>query len=72
MVAVTLETSIVSLVLVDADRGDLFVAASVGLAPQGGERPAHDAAFGRRPEQLPRGAGPCWSRTSRPTGASGA
>lgn len=35
MVAVTLETSIVSLVLVDADRGDLFVAASVGLAPQG-------------------------------------
>ena len=35
MVAVTLETGIVSLVLVDADRGDLFVAASVGLAPQG-------------------------------------
>jgi len=35
MVAVTLETGIVSLVLVDPDRGDLFVAASVGLAPQG-------------------------------------
>ena len=35
MVAVTLETGIVSLVLVDADRGDLFVAASVGLEPQG-------------------------------------
>ncbi len=35
MVAVTLETGIVSLVLVDADRGDLFVAAAVGLAPQG-------------------------------------
>lgn len=35
MVAVTLETGIVSLVLVDPDRGDLFVAAAVGLAPQG-------------------------------------
>lgn len=35
MVAATLETGIVSLVLVDPDRGDLFVAASVGLAPQG-------------------------------------
>lgn len=30
MVAVTLETSLVSLVLVDPDRGDLFVAASIG------------------------------------------
>jgi HD-GYP domain-containing protein (c-di-GMP phosphodiesterase class II)/signal transduction histidine kinase len=30
MVAVTLETSLVSLVLVDPDRGDLFVAASTG------------------------------------------
>jgi signal transduction histidine kinase/putative methionine-R-sulfoxide reductase with GAF domain len=35
MVAATLETGIVSLVLVDPDRGDLFVAASVGLVPQG-------------------------------------
>lgn len=35
MVAVTLETGIVSLVLVDPDRGDLFVAASVGLEPRG-------------------------------------
>ena len=35
MVAATLETGIVSLVLVDPDRGDLFVAASVGLAPAG-------------------------------------
>ncbi len=35
MVAVTLETNIVSLVLVDPDRGDLFVAAAVGLDPAG-------------------------------------
>ena len=35
MVAATLETSIVSLVLVDPDRGDLFVAAAVGLDPKG-------------------------------------
>ncbi len=37
MVSASLEASIVSLVLVDPDRGDLFVAASVGLAPQGVE-----------------------------------
>ena len=35
MVAVSLESQIVSLVLVDPDRGDLFVAASLGLEPQG-------------------------------------
>jgi signal transduction histidine kinase/putative methionine-R-sulfoxide reductase with GAF domain len=35
MVAVTLETNIASLVLVDPDRGDLFVAAAIGLDPQG-------------------------------------
>jgi signal transduction histidine kinase/putative methionine-R-sulfoxide reductase with GAF domain len=35
MVAASLETSIVSLVLVDPDRGDLFVAAAVGLEPHG-------------------------------------
>lgn len=35
MVAVSLEAGIVSLVLVDPDRGDLFVAACVGLDPQG-------------------------------------
>jgi len=35
MVSATLDTSIVSLVLVDPDRGDLFVAASVGLNPKG-------------------------------------
>lgn len=34
MVSVSLETSIVSLVLVDPDRGDLFVAASVGHETQ--------------------------------------
>jgi signal transduction histidine kinase/putative methionine-R-sulfoxide reductase with GAF domain len=37
MVAASLETEIVSLVLVDPDRGDLFVAASLGLAPHGAE-----------------------------------
>ncbi len=35
MVSASLEASIVSLVLVDPDRGDLFVAASVGLPPTG-------------------------------------
>ena len=35
MVAVSLESQIVSLVLVDPDRGDLFVAAALGLEPQG-------------------------------------
>jgi signal transduction histidine kinase/putative methionine-R-sulfoxide reductase with GAF domain len=35
MVSASLEASIVSLVLVDPDRGDLFVASAVGLSPQG-------------------------------------
>jgi signal transduction histidine kinase/putative methionine-R-sulfoxide reductase with GAF domain len=35
MVSASLEAEIASLVLVDPDRGDLFVAASVGLTPQG-------------------------------------